>query len=379
LSKSVFISAGEPSGDVHASGLISAIQSKIPDISIWGLGGDRLGELGAELIYHVSRLSSMGFAELAGKMLFFRKVYKSVIQEIEKNRPDAAILVDYPGMNFRFGDRLSELGIPFIYYILPQVWAWHESRVEKMMSWRNARFVSILPFEQDYFKKRGLHVDYFGHPLVDTARPDTGEEKFRSDVGIESNDTLLAILPGSRTQEIRRILPVMLKATKAAQKEHNRIIPVCRPSNDAQVELCKSSAGRLNVELRIYRESVYNLLTYSDLTLVTSGTATLEAAICGAPSIVLYRTNPLTYYLARRLVKVPNIAMANLIAGETIYPELIQSDANPENICAEIARYVESPQLRESTRSRIAGVSKLLGDGEAYLKAAERVAEFLEL
>jgi lipid-A-disaccharide synthase len=355
---------------------LSEVLKLQPGIKCWGLGGEKLRSLGVETLYDISQLSTMGFAEVLKKLPFFRRVLKEATSRIEQSKPTGAILVDYPGMNFRIADHLNKLGIPFVYYILPQVWAWHQSRVEKMKRW-NARFISILPFEPEFFGKRGLHVDYFGHPLIDIAKPDMSTTSFRKSIGVGVDERLIAILPGSREQEIRRILPVMLQALKLVAESGMGVRPICRPSDRAQNELCLQIASEVGSPITLHNGNLYDLLTASDLTLVTSGTATVDTAICRSPAIVLYKTSPLTYLIAKKLIKVGNIAMANLIADNTIYSELIQSEANPQRLSREIRLILSESDLATEMRSRIAIVPRLLGEGGAYKKAAAQVVSYL--
>ena len=376
MKKRVFISSGEASGDLHAAGLISELKKLNPDLDFWGLGGDRLASQGVEILFHISRLSTMGFAEVVRRLPFFRRVFKAVIRRFESERPDAAILVDYPGMNFRFAERLNDLGIPFVYYILPQVWAWHKSRIEKMKRW-NAKFISILPFEPKFYAEHGLDVEFFGHPLVDLAKTDILPEDFRQSLNIESGEKLIALLPGSRTQEIDRILPVMLSGLEPVCQEFRNIRAVCRPADRSQNSIYARIIDASGAGAEIYNGALYSLLTAADLTLVTSGTATVETAICNSPAIVLYRTNPLTYMIAKRLVTINNIAMANIIAGETVYPELIQGNASPRKLTSEILRFLRDGKYSDSIRFKISKVSMLLGEKGAYKRAARRALSLL--
>ncbi len=378
MKKRIFISAGEASGDLHAAGLADELIRLNPACEFYGLGGDNLKTLGADIRFHVSDLSTMGFAEVIKKLPFFKNVFRTISKSLAGNPPDAAILIDYPGMNFKFAQRLYELQIPFVYYILPQVWAWHTGRIKKMKSW-NAKFISILPFEPEFFAKHGLQVEYFGHPLIDKAKPDLNREEFRESNEIASDEQLIAVLPGSRKQEIERILPVMLDGLELAMIRGLKLSIVIRPSDESQNQLIDRIARCSSIDLMTFNGNIYNLLSAADLTLVASGTATVETAICKSPAIVIYKTSPLTYLIAKRLIKVPNIAMANLIAGETVYPELIQSEANARRLSDTIRQVLSDYNLIEQMRTKITVVSELLGEGGAYVKAAEYVKTAINL
>ncbi len=376
MKRKLFVSAGEASGDLHAAGLVSELNKLNPDITAWGLGGDRLQSEGVEILHHTSSLSTMGFAEVVRKLPFFRRVITDVTHRFASDAPDAAILVDYPGMNFKFAERLNTLGIPFVYYVLPQVWAWHSSRIEKMKRW-NARFVSILPFEPEFYSQHGLDVQFYGHPLVDLAKPDCMPSEFRASVSVADSEKLIAVLPGSRHQEITRILPVVLSSLKIVQETVGNLKILCKPVSRSQNDMFSEIIGRTGIRAEIFSGNIYDLLSAADLTLVASGTATVEAAICGSPAIVLYRTNWLTYLIAKRLIKVPYIGMANIIAGEELYPELIQSDVNPTRITAEITRFLQNPAYIRKVKSGAAKIRNSLGEGNAYEKAAIAVSSYL--
>jgi len=375
VNKRIFISAGEASGDLHAAGLISELKRIDGSYEFWGLGGDRLRSEGTETAYDITDLSTMGFAEVLKKIPFFRNVYHSIISRFEMEKPDAAILVDYPGMNFKFAKRLDRMGVPFVYYIQPQAWAWNKRRIRKMRKW-NAKFISILPFEPEFFRKNGLEVEYYGHPLVDKSTPDLRRGRFRREHGVKKNDFLIAVLPGSRLQEIKSILPTALEAIKKVRDKHAQVRIICRPFDQHQNILYEQIIERIKLNVEVYNGNLHNLLNAADLTLVTSGTATVEAAISRSPAIVMYKTNQMTYLIARSLIRVKNIAMANLIAGEEVYPELIQSKLNRKRLAKEIRRFIEDDAFSRDVRVRISKVAELLGGGQAYKKAAESVNRF---
>lgn len=361
---------------MHAAGLISELKRIDGRLELWGLGGAKLRREGTETIYDIADLSTMGFAEVVKKFSFFRDVYHSVLQRFETDPPDAAILVDYPGMNFKFARRLHRLGIPFVYYIQPQAWAWNKGRIRKMRKW-NAKFISILPFEPDFFRDCGLEVEYYGHPLVDRSTPDLRKERFRREHGVKKNDYLIGVLPGSRLQEIKNILPIALGAIKRIKEAHPHVKVVCRPFDEPHNILYEQIIERTKMNAEIYNGNIYNLLSAADLILVASGTATVEAAVSRSPAIVMYKTNSLTYLIARMLVRVKHIAMANLIAGEEIYPELVQSGLTRKRLAKHICKFIEDEAYARDVRVRISKVAELLGGGQAYRAAAESVSRYL--
>jgi lipid-A-disaccharide synthase len=246
-----------------------------------------------------------------------------------------------------------------------------------MKRWK-AKFVSILPFEPEFFSRHGLNVEFYGHPLVDSVKPDAAPDEFRASIGVAKSEKVIAVLPGSRLQEIRRILPATLLSLRIAQREIGDLRIISRPVDRSQNRTYSHIARKCDYNnVEIYNGSLYNLLSAADLTLVASGTATVEAAICRAPSIVLYRTNWLTYLIAKRLVNVDYIAMANIVAGKQLFPELIQSDVNPERIAGEVIRLLKDPGLLEEMRAKTAEILPLLGESNAYEKACRAIVSYL--
>ncbi|ACF12146.1 lipid-A-disaccharide synthase [Chlorobaculum parvum NCIB 8327] len=333
--KTLFVLAGEVSGDLHAAGPVRMLLEQAPDTKVFGVGGRKLAELGAELLYTTDEMSIMGFVEVLKQAPFLRKVIRELKAAIVREKPDAALLVDYPGMNLHLAAFLKKQGIPVIYYISPQVWAWKERRVEKIRAYVD-RLLVIFNFEVEFFRRHGIEAEFVGNPVVEELAEMEFPPKpqFLEKMGIDPDARIIGLLPGSRRQEIEKIFPEMLGAAKLIQEKAKTVFLLGKSSHidPALYERHIRDAG-----VEPFDCTSYEVMQYSDLELVTSGTATLESLCFAVPMVVLYKTSPLNYFIGKRLVKLNNIALANivscgLLSEKQAVPELIQHEANAENI-----------------------------------------------
>ncbi len=365
MSKSVLVIAGEVSGDMHAAALVRAVRARNPDIRFFGIGGDELRAAGMEILHDVREMAVMGLAEVLKRYGFFRRVFREMVSVAAERRPDAVLLIDYPGFNLRFAREASRLGLKVVYYVCPQVWAWHRSRIAQMA--RDVdRLIVIFPFEPAVFSGTGLRVDFVGHPLVEATSaalleplsplPWRGEPR-------------VALLPGSRLQEVERILPVMAQAAAILEKAVGAAFLVASPSEAiaAAVRRVAPAIPRCEIVVGQTRQ----VLRQAKAAMVASGTATVETAMMNCPMIVVYRTSAITYTLGRMLVKVPNIGMVNIIAGRTICPEFIQGAATPRALADAITPLLSDTPPRSDMLQGLAQVRQALGTGGAAEKAAE--------
>ena len=305
MAKKLFVLAGEVSGDMHASGVIAELLKARPDVKVFGIGGEKLRALGADLLYDCSETSIMGFVDVLKHTGFLRRVIRDLKDAVRREKPQAALLVDYPGMNLLMARFFHELGIPVIFYISPQVWAWKEGRVKAIR--RDVdRLLVIFDFEVDFFRRHGIHAEFVGHPVIEQlaelALP--SRELFLKKHTIGTDIRLIGLLPGSRPQEIAHILPEMLKAARLLSKEYRVVFLFGRAPH------LEDSSYNLLTEYRdlsFVTCSAYEVMQYSDLALVTSGTATLESLCFGVPMIVVYKTGMLNYLIGRLVVKLKNI------------------------------------------------------------------------
>jgi len=368
------ILAGEPSGDLHAAGLIHQLKKILPQSSIFGMGGPKMEEEGVELAYHIRDLSLIGFTEPLRKFPFFLRAIREMTKLLKEREPDLVILVDYPGFNLRFARQVKKRGIPLIYYICPQVWAWGRWRIRKIAKLVD-RAIVVFPFEKGLYQRSRLRADFVGHPLVEIIGEEERGGVFRHEMMVEEGEEVLGLFPGSREGEVRRILPLMLQAHRLlAEKAKLRAFLALSPN--IPLDLVKPLVK--GYEVKVIQGRNYELMAGSSLVLVASGTATIEATILGRPMVIIYRLSLLSWLLGRLLVKLPYIGMVNILAGRSLAPELIQRKANPQRIASEAWRLLKDKGKREEMRRGLLEVKEELGKPGAYLKAAQIVNEVLE-
>jgi lipid-A-disaccharide synthase len=367
-----YIIAGEASGDLHASNLVREMKSLDRGAQFRGWGGDLMSAEGVALVRHFREVAFMGFTEVVTHLGTISRALKQCKSDILDYSPDAVILVDYPGFNLRIAEFCHESNIRVIYYISPQIWAWKQSRVHKIR--RNVdKMLVILPFEQEFYRQFDFRVTFVGHPLLDvTARPSkySGRDEFTRAHGL-SGKPVIALLPGSRRQEITRMLPVM--ASMAGYYPAYELVVAGAPSQDRAIyERILGNEGP-----RIINGETYELLRYSAAGLITSGTATLEAALLGLPEVVCYKGSSISYQIARRLVKVSYISLVNLVMEREVVKELIQDGFNEETLKAELGRLLD-PENANRIKNDYHLLRKKLGEKGASLSAAREIHSFLK-
>lgn len=349
----VFIIAGEDSGDLHSSNLIAELKRLRPSIQFKGVGGDKMAAEGTELVAHVKDVNFMGFWEVLTNLNTIAKLFKKVKSAIQSWQPDAIILVDYPGFNLRIAKFAHRLGYKVFYYISPQLWAWKKGRVKKIQQYVHRMWV-ILPFEQEFYRKEGVIVDFVGHPLLDVIPPI--ERTF-------NHPPTVALLPGSRKQEISRVLPIMLEMIPRFPSYKFVIAGAPSQTESFYQPFLK------NPKVSLTMNNTYMVLQEADYALVTSGTATLETALFKVPQVVCYKGGWLSYTIGKRLVNVPFISLVNLIMERKVVSELLQHDLTPEKLADELHALGEMPKER---RIQIAyqELRKKLGEAGASERAA---------
>ena len=361
----ILMSAGEPSGDLHGAALARALKARWPDAHIYGFGGDLMHAAGVELWAHADQMAVMGFAEVARHLPFFMRLLRRVRDHLKNDPPDLVIPIDYPGFNLRLARYAREAHVPVLYYIAPQVWAWHLSRMKDLA--RNAdELAVVLHFEEALFREAGARVTFVGHPLLDAPIDVPTRDAFCAALGIDPTRQILALLPGSRRQEVRSHMHLFEAAAARVQQQLPDVVPVIA-----------QAPGIPDDELRsIYPTTTRtrDLLRHAHAALTKSGTSTLECALAGLPMVIAYRMHPLTFRIARRLVKVEHIGMVNLIAGSRIAPEFIQDDATPERLANALLPLIRSGPERDFARAQIAGVRAKLAAQDSR-PAAEHVAD----
>ncbi|HEV2149179.1 MAG TPA: lipid-A-disaccharide synthase [Longimicrobiaceae bacterium] len=363
----LFIAAGEPSGDLHGAGLARALRARLPDARLLGLGGSRMAAEGVELLAGVEELAVMGFVEVLRHLPFFIGLRRRVFSALEREGVDLVVPIDYPGFNLRLARHARQRGIPVLYYISPQVWAWHAERTRDMA--RDADVVAVvLPFEEKFLRDRGVNAVFVGHPLLDLPPRGESRAEWAARAGLDPRRPVLALFPGSRPQEVRRHLSLFSAAAERVAAAEPAVQPVVGIPGDVDRSIYAGTRWPL-------LPGASGLLEHADAALVKSGTTTLETALAGTPAVVAYRMNPLSYAMAKRLVKVPHIALANLIAEDRVFPEFVQEQATPESLAAAILPLLDgsSPRRREMV-GKLAAIRAKLAAGEGEGGAAERTA-----
>jgi lipid-A-disaccharide synthase len=380
----ILISAGEASGDAHAARLVAAIRARLPEARFSGIGGEALAAQGVRLLFPASRLAVVGLWEVAERLPDVWRALKTIHQALKQERPALVILVDFPDFNFWVARLAKWHGVPVMYYISPQVWAWRSYRVRTIARLVD-RMAVIFPFEAEFYRQKGVPVDFVGHPFRETLPPLPPREELLQGWGLDPQRLTLALLPGSRASEIEGHLPTMLAGAELIRRaipEVQFLLPLASTAPQGLVEeLVQAWLGgprSPGPPLKIIPGQAYAALCAAHLAVVASGTATVEAALAGTPTVIVYRLSPLTYEVGRRLIRVDFIGMANLLAQECLFPELIQADFTPARLAQEVLGLINSPARLAALRRGLARVVDRLGGPGASARAAEVAVNLLQ-
>lgn len=371
----ILLSCGEPSGDLYAAALVEALRRRQPDIDVFGLGGERFAAAGGRLIEDFHGLSVTGLTEALKVIPRSFRTLTRLVRAARDQRPAALVLIDYPDFNFRLMSRIKRLGIPVIYYVSPQLWAWRAGRI-KTMRRHVDRVLPIFPFEEAIYRREGIDVRFVGHPLIDLARPRQPREQFLRQLTLDPGKPVIGLLPGSRTNELERIAPVIAGAIpRILERVPDAQFVVARAPNldDALFE----SLGLSAVALRIVDGQTDDVLNASDAVVTASGTATVQTALHGKPMVVLYKLSPMTYRLGKPLALVDMYAMVNLIAGRRIVVELIQDACTAEAVADEAVRLITDAAYRAAMSAALDTVRLKLGGSGASDRAADAVLDVI--
>jgi lipid-A-disaccharide synthase len=374
---SVMIACGEPSGDLYAGALARELRSLSPGIRLVGLGGEHLRGAGADLVGDYRGLSVTGLVEAIRVLPKAWAVHRALVERATRDRPDALVVIDFPDFNFRLAGSLHRLGIPVVYYVCPQVWAWRPGRLSVLKRLVDRALV-IFPFEAAIYRDAGIPVDFVGHPLLDLMPVSAERPLLAAEWGLDGSAPTVALLPGSRPNEVRGTLPVLAEAVPliAARVAGVQFLLARAPSLPDEVfEPLRGVTGQRVVEIAGRTDDV---LSASDVVVTASGTATVQTAIHARPMVIVYRVSPLTYRIGKRFVRVDTFGMANLVAGRRIVPELIQDAFTPAAVAEETVRYFEDPAYAARTREALADVRVRLGKGGASRRAAGQVLAVCE-
>lgn len=374
--KFVLIVAGEASADLHGYKLVQAMRRRYPGITFQGIGGEKMAGVGVKTLFSATEMAVVGLTEVFSRLHTILRAYLRLRYLLKISHPDLLILIDYPDFNIPLAGNARRHGVPVLYYVSPQIWAWRKGRIKKIAK-RVNRMAVILPFEDRFYRKCDLDVEYVGHPLLDSTPRNLKKDEIIREMGLKRGNPILGLLPGSRNEEIENLLPVMVKAAEIIGSRYPDLRCVLPLASTISPEMVQSIVENRPINITITKEHFYKTLALCDLALVASGTATLETAVLGVPMVVLYRVSPFTFWVAKRVVKVPYIGLVNLVAGEKIVPELIQNEVTPQRLAREAFAILQGEQRRENMIRSLKRVKDSLGKGGASERTAEIAIEML--
>jgi len=369
--RKLFLIAGEPSGDLEGSLLIKEIKTLAPNTEFYGLGGHLMQNEGAHIYYDLANEAVVGFVDVIKKIRFFKKVFKETLDKIKEQRPDAVIFIDYPGFNLRMVKKVKKLDIKTIYYISPQIWAWGEKRVEIIKQYVDEMIV-FFKFEEEFYKKHGVKAKFTGHPLLDLIKPTLTEKEFIEKYNLKENSKRIFIMPGSRDNEVKKHLPVILRMIETMpERDNHEFLLLSSPY------LKKTILKKEIPSLKIISHDNCNAIYHSYAGIVASGTATLESALLNRPFIIIYKTSLLNYLILKPQIKVPYIGIANLILKEKAMPELTQYNYTSSNLAQELCKLLDNPGYYRKLQDKLLKFKNILGEQGAARRAAEYILEVL--
>ena len=367
----VLISAGEASGDLHAGAVTRVIKQLDPESEVFGMGGDCLREAGGEVLFDIKDHSVMGFVEVLRKLPDIWKLRNAFIELMEQRKPDVLLTIDYPGFNMRLAKLAKERGIKVVSFIAPSAWAWRPSRAAGVVKVTD-KIASIFPFEYDLYRSYGADIEFVGHPLVDMVHPSLPGEEAARLAGKRSGHPLVLLMPGSRAMEILRLLPDMLAAAELLKQIRPDIDFAMPRAMTIPKEMLERPIKQAGLDIKLTEGHNYDVMSSADLAIATSGTVTLEAALCGLGCVILYKASPVSFWIAKQVVEIPYIGLPNIVAGRLIEPELLQDDCTPERI-ADTARKLLEPERFSQLQRDLREVREKLGEPGAVKRVAELV------
>ena len=372
----ILISAGEASGDIHAAAVTAALKQIDSSVEVFGMGGDALRAAGGEVLFDIKDHGVMGFVEVIKKLPDLFKLRSDFARVMDERKPDCLVVVDYPGFNMKLAKVAHDKGIPVVSYIAPSAWAWNKGRAKNVAKIVD-KVACIFPFEYDVYEEAGAPVEFVGHPLLDIVHPTMERAEAEAWAGKEAGHPLVLLMPGSRLMEIEKMLPTLLEGAKLLKKQLPEVQFAMPRAGTIPLELLQSKIKASGLEIKITEGHNYDLFSVADLALATSGTVTLEAALCGLPSVIVYRTSALNAFIARRVINIPNIGLPNIVAGRQILPELLQEDFTPANV-ANTAVELLAPERRPQLEANLAYMKARLGESGAVNRVAQLILRIAE-
>jgi lipid-A-disaccharide synthase len=368
------IVAGEASGDMYGADVARRLFHKFPDCQIYGLGGQRMRNAGVQLEGDISKTAVIGPFEVVSSLASLYRVFRRLAERVETDPPTAAILIDFPDFNLRLGQRVRDAGVPVVYYVSPQVWAWREGRLKQLRRFVNKMLV-ILPFEEEMYRKAGVDVEFVGHPLVDMVRATKSKEEFCAAYELDPRKPIVALLPGSRRKEVRFILPTLCETAKLISKQKpdtQFVLPMASGLHRRSVEDIIRSQS-----ITIVTNDTYNAVRYARAAIVASGTATLETALLGTPEVIVYRISQASWLVGKALLKVRLFGIVNIILGEEVVPELFQERMTPEEVSKITLRLMDDVWVQSRIRGNYEKLRRQLGSGNVSDRVVDAVAKLI--
>ncbi len=374
----LFLCAGEPSGDLLGSELATALQAAHPNISLCGMGSKKMQQAGVELVVDCSDLAIVGLWEVVKKLPQIKRTMKSIVNYLTAHRPDAIILIDYPGFNLRLAKAAKQLGIKVIYYSCPQIWAWHYSRIKKIKRYCD-HMLTLFPFEEKMYQRETMPATFVGHPMVQRIQPTMTQSMAMEKHHLDPNQKIIALLPGSRISELNNLLPDMLAAAKLISQQlpdAQFILPLAE-NFDKNILTARAELKLLPKNLHIIEKNRYDVLQCADAAIAVSGTVTLELALLNVPMVIIYRVSPITYVLGKNLMRAPYFGLCNIVAEEVLAKELLQQQVTPENIANEIMRLLNKPEERQTVAEKLARLQTKMVSSKPAARAAAKIMELV--
>lgn len=377
MRKKILIVSGEPSGDLHASNLVKHLKILKPDIEFFGLGGRLSKEAGVDVTFDISKLAVVALVDVIKNIFTIGRIFTGLLKKVDSSRVDLAILVDYPGFNLRLARQLKKRHIPVIYYISPQVWAWGENRINIIKECVE-KIIVFFRFEEDLYKLHGINAQFVGHPLIETVKPSLKKDEVLKKYGLDGKKPIIALLPGSRTSEVKTLLSIMIGAAEIIGNELGSVQIIIAKYRNLPAELYEDCIAESKLDIKIADGDAYNILSVANFAIVASGTATLETAIIGTPFIITYKASLINYIAYRIVAKIRVLGLVNIIAGKVIAPELLQYDATPEKLAEASFSILRDEVKRDEMIFEFGKIRASLGDPGASLRAAQAILPYLQ-
>mgnify|MGYP004461335889 FL=1 len=371
----IMFSAGEASGDMHGAKLAEMMKRQDPSVELIGMGGEKMEEAGVRIVYDIKKLGFIGVGEIIRKIPFFFRLRDFLIQTMIDEKPDVLVCIDYPGFNMRLIKKAKEAGIAVVYYILPTIWAWHKSRGNTIAQYTDLA-ISLFPFEANMYRDMGTNVVYKGHPLVDTVHAAMSRDEAIAYFGLDAQKQTVLLMPGSRMQEVQGLLPTMLAAAEEIHQAVPQVQFLLPRASTIERSVLEQLIGERSIPIHIGESHVYDMMEVSTVAIAASGTATLETALMGLPTLLVYRVSSLTYWLSKILVHIDNIGLPNIIMGRRIMPELWQDDVTADRIADVVVPMLTDTARHDALQKAMADVRSTMGSAGAVQRIAETILEF---